>query len=81
MKPTISCRDQLLAEENYPNLVEFLRTGGKLEIGENHTTGSFACIRIRNQTVTVQCVYSDFAAVLAEMDAKAKRFLAWGGER
>jgi hypothetical protein len=75
MKQSISCRDQLLAEEKYSSLVEVLRSGGKLEIGENLTTGSFACIRIRNQTVTDHCAYLDFAAVLAEMDAKAKWFL------
>ena len=73
MKPT---RDQLLDERTYPNLAALLRSGGKLEIGEDLSIGSFARIRKGNQTITVDANYQDFAAVLKEMDAKAKGLLA-----
>lgn len=64
--------DQLLEETTYPNLAALLRSGGKLEVGEDLSVGSFARIRKGNQTVTVDAAYRDFAAVLKEMEAKAK---------
>ena len=67
--------DQLLDEATYPNLAAFLRSGGVLEIGGNRSVGSFVQIRKGNQTVTVDAEYRDFAAVLKEMEAKAKGFL------
>jgi hypothetical protein len=67
--------DQLLEETTYPNLAALLRSGGKLEVGEDLSVGTFARIRKGNQTVTVDAAYRDFAAVLNEMEAKAKEFL------
>jgi hypothetical protein len=67
--------DQLLEEATYPNLAAFLRSGGTLEVGEDLSVGTFARIRKGNQTITVDAAYRDFAAVLKEMEAKAKDFL------
>ncbi len=67
--------DQLPEEATYPNLAALLRSGGTLEVGENFSVGTFAHIRKGNQTITVDTAYRDFAAVLTEMDAKAKDFL------
>ena len=67
--------DQLLEEATYPNLAALLRSGGTLEVGEDLSVGAFTRIRKGNQTVTVDTAYSDFAAVLKEMEAKAKDFL------
>ena len=67
--------DQLLEEKAYPHLAAFLRSGGTLEVGENRSIGTFAQIRKGNQTITVNAAYRDFAAVLKEMDAKAKDYL------
>jgi hypothetical protein len=67
--------DQLLEEATYPNLAALLRSGGKLEVGEDLSVGTFARIRKGNQTITVDAAYRDFAAVLKEMEAKAKDFL------
>ena len=67
--------DQLLEETTYPNLAALLRSGGKLEVGEDLSVGTFAQIRKGNQTVAVHTAYRDFAAVLNEMEAKAKAFL------
>lgn len=73
--------DQLLDETTYPNLAAFLRSGGKLEVGEDLSVGTFARIRKGNQTITVHAAYCDFAAVLKEMDAKASNFLNRAYER
>jgi hypothetical protein len=67
--------DQLHEETVYPNLAAILRSGGTLEIGENFEVGTFAHFRKGNQTVTIHTTYRDFAAVLKELDANAKRFL------
>lgn len=67
--------DQLLEETAYPNLAALLRSGGKLEVGEDLLVGTFARIRKGNQTVTTDAKYRDFAAVLKEMEAMAKRLL------
>lgn len=37
--------DQLLDETTYPNLAALLRSGGKLEVGEDLSVGTFARIR------------------------------------
>jgi hypothetical protein len=66
--------DQLLEEATYSNLAAFLRSGGTLEVGEDLSVGAFVRIRKGNQTVTVDASYRDFAAVLKEMEAKAKNF-------
>ena len=76
MEPTMKrASDQLLEETTYPNLAALLRSGGKLEVGEDLSVGTFARIRKGNRTVTVDAAYRDFAAVLKEMEAKAKDFL------
>ena len=62
---------QLLEETTYPNLAALLRSGGKLEVGEDLSVGTFARIRKGNRTVTVDAAYRDFAAVLKEMEARA----------
>jgi len=73
--------DQLLDETTYPNLAALLRSGGKLEVGEDLSVGTFARIRKGNRTITVDSAYRDFAAVLKEMEAKAKDFLNRAYER
>ena len=67
--------DQLPEETTYVNLAALLRSGGKLEIGEDRSIGSFARIREGNQTITVDATYRDFAAVLKEMEARTKGLL------
>lgn len=67
--------DQLNEEETYPNLAAFVRSGGMLEVGKDRLIGTFARIRKGNRTATVDTVYRDFAAVLNEMEAKAKEFM------
>jgi hypothetical protein len=74
-------RDQLLEETTYPNLAALLRSGGKLEVGEDLSVGTFARISKGNQTITVDAAYRDFAAVLKEMEAKASDFLNRAYER
>ena len=82
MEPTVKrTSDQLLEETTYPNLAALLRCGGRLEVGEDLSVGTFARIRNGNQTVTVDAAYRDFAAVLKEMEAKAKDFLNKAYER
>ena len=68
--------DQLLEEATYPNLATLLRSGGTLKVGEDLSIGTFAQIRKGNRTVTVDAQYRDFAAVLKEMEASAKKFLS-----
>ena len=68
--------DQLHEEVTYPNLATFLRSGGTLEVGEDFSLGAFARIRRRNKTILVDAVYRDFAAILKEMDSKARDYLA-----
>ena len=67
--------DQLHEEVNYPHLATFLRSGGTLEVGEDYSLGAFARIRKGNKTVLVDAAYRDFAAILKEMDSKAKDYL------
>jgi hypothetical protein len=82
MEPTMKRASvQLLEETNYPNLAAFLRSGGKLEVGEDLSVGTFARTRKGNQTVTVDAAYRDFKAVLKEMEAKARDFLNGAYER
>ena len=67
--------DQLHEEVNYPHLATFLRSGGTLEVGEDFSLGAFARIRKGNKTVVVDAAYRDFAAILKEMDSKARDYL------
>ncbi len=67
--------DQLPEETTDMNLAALLRSGAKLEIGEDPSIGSFARIRKENQTITVDATYRGFAAILKEMEASAKRLL------
>ena len=67
--------DQLVEEVNYPHLATFLRSGGTLEVGDDYSLGAFARIRKGNRTVIVDSAYRDFAAILKEMDSKAKDYL------
>ena len=64
--------DQLLEETTYPYLAAFLRNGGTLDVGEDFSLGAFARIRKGNKMVHVHGRYRDFAAILKEMDSKAK---------
>jgi len=64
--------EQLPEETTYPNLAEFLRAGGTMEVGHDQSIGSFAQIRKGNKTISIQGVYRDFEAVLEEMNSAAK---------
>ena len=68
-------QEQLLEEVTYPHLANFLRSGGTLEVGEDFSLGAFARIRKGNTTVVVDTAYRNFAAILKEMDSKARRYL------
>ncbi len=68
----IQAKDQLADETTYAHLAKVLRSGGTLEVGENYSLGAFARLRFRNRTVVVDAEYRDLAAVLKEMDAKAR---------
>lgn len=67
--------DQLFEETTYPNLAAVLRSGGKLEVGEDLRVGMFARIRKGRQIITTDAKYRDFAAVLKEMEPMAKGLL------
>ncbi len=67
--------DQLDEETTYPHLAAFLRSGGTLEVGEDFSHGAFARIRKGNKTIVVDAAYRDLAAVLMEMEARARDFL------
>ena len=67
-------QDQLPEEATYPHLAKFLRMGGTLEVGDNHTVGSFANIRMANRILTVHSKYRDLASVLGVMEAQARSF-------
>jgi hypothetical protein len=71
----IQAKDQLQDEASYPHLATFLRSGGTLEVGENFSLRAFARIRKGNKTVVVDATYRDFAAILKEMDSKARRHM------
>ena len=68
-------KEQLLEESTYPRLSAFLRSGGTLEVGEDFSLGAFARIRKGNKTFLVDATYRDFAAILKEMDSKAKQYM------
>ncbi|MHB8974397.1 MAG: hypothetical protein ACYC3X_31650 [Pirellulaceae bacterium] len=68
-------REQLLEETTYPHLGTLLRSGGTLEVGENLSLRAFVRIRKGNKIVIVDAAYQDFAAILKEMDAKARSYL------
>ena len=67
--------EQLHEEATYLQSAAFLRAGGTLEVGEDFSLGAFARIRKGNKTVLVDAAYRDFAAILKEMDSKARDFL------
>ena len=71
----IRAHEQLLEEVTYPHLAAFLRSGGTLEVGEDFSLGGFARIRKGNKTIVVDAAYRDFAAILKEMDSKARDYL------
>ena len=71
----IRAKDQLQDESSYPHLATFLRSGGTLEVGENFSLGAFARIRKGNKTIVVDATYRAFAAILREMDSKARRYM------
>ena len=64
--------DQLLEEMTYPHLAAFLRNGGTLEVGSDFSLGALAKIRKGNKIVYVHGKYRDVAAILNEVDSKAK---------
>jgi len=67
--------EQLHEEQAYPHLASFLRSGGTLEVGEKFSLEAFARIRKGNKTIVVDAAYPDFAAILKEMDSKARDYL------
>ncbi len=72
--------DQLHEETTYPQLAAFLRSGGMLEVGENLSLGAFARIRKDNKIIIVDTKYRDFAAILKEMNSKAKDYWNESGQ-
>ena len=68
-------QDQLHEEVDYPHRATFLRSGGTLEVGEDYSLGAFARIRKGNTTILIDAAYRDFAAILKEMDSKARDYL------
>ena len=65
----------LQKEKKYCHLANFLRSGGRLEIGENLNLGSFATLFFRNTSRSVaKMKYSDLAEVLHVMDGQAKNY-------
>jgi hypothetical protein len=72
--------DQLLEEATYPQLAAFLRSGGTLEVGEDFSLGAFARIRKGNKIIIVDTRYKDFAAILREMNSKAKDYWNESGQ-
>ena len=71
----IRAKDQLPDEVTYPQLAQFLCSGGTLEVGENFSLGAFARVRKGNKIVVVDTAYRDLAAVLKEMDLQARNSL------
>ena len=71
-----SINDYLPDENEYCDLADFLRSGGLLEIGERHEMRSFARLKIERTTINVVTMkYKDLAAVLREMDIKAREYI------
>lgn len=63
-------------ESQYPHLAEFLRSGGKLVIGEDRDLGSFAHIQMDRETRTYGTMdYDDLAHALKAMDQQAKNYI------
>ena len=73
-------KERLLEESTYPNLAAFLRSGGTLEVGEDFSLGAFARIRKGNKIIIVDTKYLDFAAILKEMNSKAKDYWTESGQ-
>ena len=68
---------EILSNENeYPHLADFLRSGGRLEIGESYEFGSFARLHIKRNTLdVVKMTYNHLTEVLQEMEAQAKKYI------
>jgi hypothetical protein len=67
--------ENLPNETEYCHLADILRSGGRLEIGENRDLGSFARLYFRNTSRGVaKMEYSDLAEVLDVMNDQAKHF-------
>jgi len=66
---------ELLARETrYPNLVRYIRAGGRLEVSLDTFIGSLARINIGRQGHAFpRTDYRDFAEILEKMDDLAKR--------
>ncbi len=63
-------------ESEYCHLADFLRSGGRLEIGENREFGSFARLFVERTILDVaKMEYTDLAEVLREMDSQAKGYI------
>jgi hypothetical protein len=71
----IRAKDQLEDESSYRHLASFLRSGGTLEVGEDFSTGAFARLRKGNKALAVVTKHRDLAAILKEMDSKAKQYM------
>ena len=68
--------DYLPDEVDYPELADFLRSGGLLEIGESREMGSFARLYMERDVINVvKMKYKDLAAVLRQMNTKAKEYI------
>lgn len=67
--------DHLLEETTYPNLAALLQSGGKLDVGQDLRLRTFARIHKGHQIISTDTTYRDLAAVLKEMEAKAKGLL------
>ena len=68
--------ENLPNESKYSYLAEFLRSGGRLEVGENHEFGCFARLLIGRNTLNVaKMIYADLGEVLQVMDGQAKQYI------
>ena len=68
--------ESLSKENEYSHLAEFLRSGGRLEVGENREFGCFARLLIGRTTLNVAKMnYSDLSEVLQVMEGQAKQYI------
>jgi hypothetical protein len=75
LQKDVTINEYLPDELEYHDLAEFLRAGGRLEIGECHETKSFARLRIERTSLEVAKMnYKDFADVLREMNSQARQY-------
>ena len=76
LKEDKTISDYLPDEDEYPELADFLRSGGLLEIVESREMGSFARLYMERDTINVVTMkYKDLAAVLREMNTKAREYI------